>query len=640
MAGWNVYDKTKFRIIMNAFEQIVNHLENKKSFVLEAGAGAGKTYTLVQTLKYIIDNYSEELENNLQKIICITYTNIAKNEIIRRIENNSIVRVLTIHEFLWESIKTFQKQLKIEVCILNELRYAEDVNKEKDSKYYPNLNERIQNIKSINYDDSAFRDFEKGLLHHNDIIELASKMFENYTMLTTIVAQKYPFIFVDEYQDTAKEVIISLIDYLLERNYSNLLLGFYGDSHQKIYDVGIGDLESYYLFDYNKKLELVKKEENYRSSRNIINLLNNFRKNIQQIPQKNLDGNVKFIYCNYLPLRKTRVNKNGKTIFDENVTDYESRIEPLKNENYDNIIKNLNSKDWNFKGNNHDKILVLANSRVAKRANFWRLFRVFDIRYGRSKRTKDQLLDRNNPLVRYFTGYIDKKTSQERNTGIEHLIHFWERKNYNEVIRFLKKSGNIYDDNFTHQTKVKINEILNILVEKRQTKSIREVFEFILQKNILRIPEAIIKFKDRINIDINTIEDIKEKERIEIDKLLYESFMDLPYQEIINFFNHTQNNTVFSTKHGTKGDEFRNVLTIIDDTEWKSEYNFEKFFDNTDETINRKIRTRNLFYVECSRAKENLIVLALSEMNDLALQNIKSWFGEENVLSIDNFLHQ
>ena len=624
---------------MNAFEQIINHLENKKSFVLEAGAGAGKTYTLVQTLKHIIDNYSEELENNLQKIICITYTNVAKNEIIKRIENNSIVRVLTIHEFLWESINSFQKQLKIEVCILNELRYTEDINRERDSKYFPDLNDRIKGIKSINYDDSAFRDFEKGLLHHNDIIELASKMFENYTMLTTIIAQKYPFIFVDEYQDTAKEVITSLIDCLLERNHSKLLIGFYGDSHQKIYDVGIGDLESYYKFDDNKKLELVKKEENYRSSKNIINLLNNFRKNIQQIPQKNLDGNIKFIYCNYSPPRKTRINKKGKTVFDEKITDYESRIEPLKNDNYDKIIKKLNEKGWNFRGNNHDKILVLANSRVARRANFWKLFRVYDIRYGRIQRTKDQLLDRNHPLIRYFTGYIDKKTSQERNTGIEHLIHFWERKNYNEVIRFLKKSGNIYDDNFTHQTKVKINEILNILVEKRQTKSIREVFEFILQKNILRIPEAIIKFKDRINIDINTIEDIKQKERIESDKLLYESFMDLPYQEIINFFNHIQNNTVFSTKHGTKGDEFRNVLTIIDDTEWKSEYNFEKFFDNTEETINRKIRTRNLFYVECSRAKENLIVLALSEMNDLALQNIKSWFGEENVLLIDNFLH-
>lgn len=625
---------------MTAFEQILNHLNNKRSFVLEAGAGAGKTYTLVQTLKHIINNSSEELENNLQKIICITYTNVAKNEIIKRIENNSIVRVLTIHEFLWESIKTFQKQLKIELCVLNEFRYNQDIIQKNDSKYVPDLNDRIYSIKSINYEDSAFRDFEKGLLGHNDVIELAAKMLENYTVLTTIIAQKYPFIFVDEYQDTAKEVIKSLINCLLERNYSKLLLGFYGDSHQKIYDIGIGDLENYYLSEDNKKLELVKKEENYRSSKNIIKLLNNFRKNIQQTPQKNLDGSVKFVYCIYSPPRKTRVNNRGKIVFDENITDYESRIEPAKNANYDNIVKYLNSKDWNFNGSNHDKILVLANSRVAKRANFWKLFRVFDIRYGRSQRTKDQLLDRNHPLIRYFTGYTDKKTSQERKIGIEHLIFFWEGKKYNETIRFLKKSGNIYDDNFTHQTKIKISNILNILVKKRQTKSIREVFEFIQQKKILRIPEPLIKLKDRVSIDINTIEDVKQKERIEEDKLLYESFMDLPYKEIINFFNHNQNNTVFSTKHSTKGDEYRNVLTIIDDTEWKSEYNFEKFFDDTDEKTDRKIRTRNLFYVECSRAKENLVVLALSEMNDVALQNIKSWFGEENVMSIDNFLHK
>lgn len=621
---------------MNAFEQIVDHLQNKKSFVLEAGAGAGKTYTLIQTLKYIITNYSEELENNLQKIICITYTNIAKNEIIKRIENNPVVRVLTIHEFLWESIKKFQKQLKIEVCTLNEARYAEDVSNQKESKYYPNLAERILDIKSINYDESAFRDFEKGILHHDDIIELGSKMFENYSILTTIIAQKYPFIFIDEYQDTANEVVISLIDHLLERNHSNLILGFYGDSHQKIYDIGVGDLEKYYLS--HEKLKLVKKEENFRSSKKVIELLNNFRNNIQQIPQKDLEGDIKFIYCTYSPPRRTKVNKNKKTVFEETITDYERRIEPSKNENYDKILKKLSEKNWNFKGNSYDKILVLANSRVAKRANFWELYRIFDFRYGRTKRTKDQLLERNHPLVRFFLGYIDKKTSQERKVGIEHLIYSWENKNYNDVIRFLKKGGNIYDGNFTHQTKAKINMILNTLTEKRQSKSIREVFEFIQKKHILKIPEVIIRFKERISVDTNTIEDPKQRERIENDKILYDNFMDLSYQEIINFFNHTQNNTVFSTKHGTKGDEFRNVLTIIDDTEWKSEYNFEKFFDNSDEKIDRKIKTRNLFYVECSRAKESLIVLALSEMNELALQNIKQWFGEENVLSIDEFL--
>ena len=78
-----------------------------------AGAGSGKTYALIQTLRYLIENKGEELLKNKQKIICITYTNVAKNEIIKRIEYNELVNVFTIHEFLWQSIKQFQKQLKI-----------------------------------------------------------------------------------------------------------------------------------------------------------------------------------------------------------------------------------------------------------------------------------------------------------------------------------------------------------------------------------------------------------------------------------------------------------------------------------------------------------------------------------------------
>ncbi|KFF24419.1 hypothetical protein [Chryseobacterium vrystaatense] len=128
------------------------------------------------------------------------------------------------------------------------------------------------------------------------------------------------------------------------------------------------------------------------------------------------------------------------------------------------------------------------------------------------------------------------------------------------------------------------------------------------------------------------------KEKIEKDKKFYEDFINLPYKEILNFWKHIQNETVFSTKHGTKGDEYRNVLTVIDDTEWKREYNFNNFFNDSEEKPERKLRTRNLFYVECSRAKENLVVLMLSKIDDAALENIKKWFGQENIIDLQSFI--
>lgn len=159
---------------MGAFEEIVSCIEDKKSYVVEAGAGSGKTYALIQTLRYLIENKGEDLIKSKQKIICITYTNVAKNEIIKRIEYNELVNVFTIHEFLWQSIKQFQKQLKIELCKLNEIRYQKDVDKGKESKYIQSLEDRVENIENVFYNDSSFRDFEKGELHHDDVIELSS----------------------------------------------------------------------------------------------------------------------------------------------------------------------------------------------------------------------------------------------------------------------------------------------------------------------------------------------------------------------------------------------------------------------------------------------------------------------------------
>lgn len=269
----------KLRNNMTAFEQIQRHIEESKSFVLEAGAGSGKTYTLIQTLIYLFQKKGEELNKANQKIICITYTNVAKNEIIDRIEHNELVLVSTLHEFLWSSIKQYQKQLKIELCKLNEIYLEKDKEKATEkgkaigSRYIEKLAKRIELVDKVEYTDTSFNDFEKGILQHDDVIEIAKMMYESYPLLTDIVSAKHPYIFVDEYQDTAKETVFCLIDCLLKRNNKKIVIGFYGDSHQKIYNYGIGDLKKYYTSE-GGQLEVVKKEENYRSSLSVVSLLN------------------------------------------------------------------------------------------------------------------------------------------------------------------------------------------------------------------------------------------------------------------------------------------------------------------------------------------------------------------------------
>lgn len=74
---------------------------------------------------------------------------------------------------------------------------------------------------------------------------------------------------------------------------------------------------------------------------------------------------------------------------------------------------------------------------------------------------------------------------------------------------------------------------------------------------------------DILSLDLKTIEDKEQQEKIQRDQNYISSFLNLPYNQIICLYEHIQNQTVFSTKHGTKGEEYRNVLVVLDDTEWK-----------------------------------------------------------------------
>lgn len=64
---------------LNSLEQCKQHLLTKRSFVLQGGAGSGKTETLKELLLFIKNNTPNA------KVICITHTNIAVDEIISRV---------------------------------------------------------------------------------------------------------------------------------------------------------------------------------------------------------------------------------------------------------------------------------------------------------------------------------------------------------------------------------------------------------------------------------------------------------------------------------------------------------------------------------------------------------------------------
>lgn len=109
------------------------------------------------------------------------------------------------------------------------------------------------------------------------------------------------------------------------------------------------------------------------------------------------------------------------------------------------------------------------------------------------------------------------------------------------------------------------------------------------------------------------------------------------YKEIIALDRFIDDKTPFSTKHGVKGEEFENVLVVVG-RGWDN-YNFGNLFEWIECGVPKGKdaayeRTRNLFYVACSRPKTRLAVLFTQQLSGAAMKTIEKWFGPSSLSSL------
>ena len=556
-------------------QQIFGCIEKKESFILDAGAGSGKTWTLVQTLNYLIETKSEELKNKNQQIVCITYTNVAKDEIVERTEHNDLVKVRTIHDFLWGCIKKYQKELRSKLLEFVEEKnskeqekldgYTEravrsrEISEEKISKYQEAIAALSSEDIKITYEN--FPRYKEGKFSHDELIIIAEKIFSSYPKIRKIITDLYPSILVDEYQDTQKETIEILLNYLL--GFENFTVGFFGDKVQQIYDKGIGEIPSKY------GLVQIQKTENYRSSEEVIDLLNKLRSDIEQYqpPQNRRTGKIAFYY---LP------DPNG---FNAN----------------EFIESNLKDK-WSIESIENVKVLYPTHRFIAKEKQYEELLQ----HYINAKKRDCLIKNKDNRGFCPFADFL---------FDLESLVDLYINKKIQQLLQ------NVFIKIDSFDSKKQVKDLMDNIVQTRETAKVGEIISFALTNRLL--PES-----DRMkNYDL----DDKEK------KEFHDQLMEIEYAQFLRLYQVQQENTPFSTKHNTKGDEFDNVLVIIDDNAW-SQYNFNDYFANNTGNEKRYQRTNNLFYVVCSRAKENLAVVCTSDLAAGAKAHIKEWFGEGNYI--------
>lgn len=547
--------------------KVFSCIDEKKSFILEAGAGSGKTWLLIQSLKHILDNFSNSLIKCDQQIVCITYTNVAKDEIFERIDNNALVLVSTIHEFLWDIIKNYQSELK--TLLIEHNDSLEPVKKIQD------LEEKLRGNK-IEYSKYG-KSLEDGQISHDDVITFSELIFKKYPKISKIIADKYPYIFIDEYQDTAKSTVYLLVDELLRRNEYKMVVGFFGDSMQKIYDQGVGEIKS-------KELEFITKKDNYRCSVKVINLLNKIRPTLLQSPSgKNVEGKTTLFYCN------------------DSLS---------SSDNYTKLLNHLTLVEgWDFDPRK-TKVLMLTHKGIADKLNYKNLLKTYDtnMAFGREKLIKKE--ERFSDLIFNL---------------IEKLVFFYENKNYGDFIELLEKKGFSLE---SYSQKSKINENMTKLNKLRNKGKIKDVLSFIFKSRLIKKSQKIKDFESKISGD-----NLDEHNRK--NKFFYDELLDIDYKEVMNLYKYMEEQTPFSTKHGVKGSEYENVLVVIDDNSW-NQYNFNNVFKNDLSNLNRHKRTLNLLYVCCSRAKNKLAILCLSKIDSEALLNITGMFEAQNVKKISS----
>ena len=563
-----------------ALAEVYDCLRRNESFVVEAGAGAGKTYTLIEALHFLIDRYKYIFPRRNQRIACITFTNVAKDEIEARTDRSPIVYCNTIHAFCWSLINGFQKQLKE---LLPQCKHWSDLIKDVG----------ILGERPVKY-DLGHRSIEdhRISIHHDDVLLLTIGLMLN-SKFRSIFAYKYPVVLIDEFQDTDADWIDSIKNQFLGQE-KTPLFGFFGDPWQKIYGNGCGQIE-------HASLRTIGKRANFRSVTTIVDCLNRMRPDLPQyVVDPTKHGNLRVFHTNtWRGTRQTSPHWRGDLPIDEAERALES------------LINCLTEEGWDV-STNSTKILMLTHRVLANQQGYPSIPDVFT--YNESFTRKD------HPHIAYLCDVL------------EPACEAYLSRKYGEMFSAL---GSRVPAIQSHNDKIEWSRAMDRLVVLRTHGTVGEVMDHLLEVQRPRIPESL----ERSESELQEFDKNRGEEMPRSLKELH-NLRAISYGEIIRLCRYLSGHSPFETKHGVKGAEFDNVIVVVG-RGW-NRYNFNEMLElaSSDISIPAKKRdaferNRNLFYVTCSRPKNRLAVLFTHELSKAAMGTLLEWFGAENVAALD-----
>lgn len=608
-------------------------LDNPKSFFLFAGAGSGKTRSLVDALKRFQKNNIVRLKKDGQKIAVITYTNAACDEIKSRLEFDMAFHVSTIHSFAWEIINPYTNDIRSwlasnledEIAKLNDQqgRARSTTNKSyiKRAKKIELKTKRLEilpSIKKFTYNPNG-DNIERDSLNHEEVIKITADFILNKPLMQSILIRKYPILLIDESQDTKKDLVDAFFD-MQEKHPGKITLGLFGDTMQRIYTDGKTDLGQNIPDTWAKPAKII----NYRCPKRVITLINKIRSGADdqiQEPHKENDGCVRlFIVNTSNPVNKATV-EHGITSTMAELTD---------------------DQLWKDDAQASVKILTLEHHMAASRGGFSDFF----VPLYSVDKFKTGLLDGKLQGVSLFAKQV-LPLVKAKQAGDEFAVSRIMRE-YSPIIKkdALKKSTKSLEE----ITKAKDAVVaLFSLWSDDADPSLNEVLKEVYNSGIFLISDALLPIADRLNQDQEDIGG-EQTEEPENDPVIeaWEMALQCKFSQFEEYVRYISDESRFGTHQGIKGLQFPRVMVILDDDEARGwTFSYDKLFgaveptptdiNNLEEGKETSIdRTRRLFYVTCSRAEESLAIVAYTNERKKVESYVleQGWFDKDEIIQI------
>ncbi|ORE86869.1 pathogenesis-like protein [Oceanococcus atlanticus] len=617
-----------------ADEMIVGCLDLAKprSFFLYAGAGSGKTRSLVEAIRKVCERQGRDLSLSGQKIGVITYTNAACDEIKQRLEFDPRVEVSTIHAFAWSLISGYDNDIRgwlagrllQDIAELEEAqakgragsKAAVDRARSIESKQhrYESLGSIIRFVYSPTGDNRT-----RDSLSHAEVIAMTADFLAGKPGLRRLLVTRFPLLLIDESQDTSRQLMDVLLDVEAVHR-ERFCLGLFGDMMQSIYADGKERLAEAIPEAWARP----HKRMNHRCPTRVVELINRVREDgdgEQQLPRSDaVAGTVRLF-----------VAPQGA-----NKPETEAAVARRMREVTGDVA-------W-IEDSDATKILALEHMMSARRFGFDAFFGPL---YA-VERIRTSLLQGAGAGIGFYTREVLP------------LIEALRASDRFAIASIVRKTSPLLDRKSLEEAgedqasvlaaaKAACDGLLE-LVSGDAVPTAREVLRYIAEKRLFTIPDVLMPFvAPDAPGEEGAAGDEEEEPNPKTELGGWRQALEASLDEIARYDRYIQGASSFDTHQGVKGLEFPRVMVIVSDEEARGfMFSYDKLFgargksetDLRNEAAGKETsidRTRRLFYVTCSRAERGLAVVYYTDAVEAARAVVakQGWFSDEEIEIIE-----